>query len=84
MSKKEKIVFQRSDELEAIDSELAAAMDNLDETNQRIVDLLGSLDLPAPPTDLERAAEVEEAEVVAEPAKAEAGTDSETVPEGHG
>lgn len=79
MSKKEKIVFQRSDELEAIDSELAAAMDNLEETNQRIVDLLGSFEPPAPLTEEERAAEA-----AAEAAESEAHAAPEAAPEGHG
>lgn len=44
MSKKERITFQQTSDLEAIDGELTVAMEHLEETNKRIVDLLGSFE----------------------------------------
>lgn len=44
MSKKEKIVIRRDDDLVEIDDELEHAMQALDGANQRIVDLLSTME----------------------------------------
>lgn len=48
MSAKEKISFVRSKEFETIDEELNSALDQLDQVNQRIVDLLSTEPAPVP------------------------------------
>ena len=48
MSKKEKIELQHSDVLEAFDSELTDAMKHLDETIERVSDVLGTFAPPEP------------------------------------
>ncbi len=48
MSKKEKIELQHSDALSAFDSELTDAMKDLDETNERVSDVLGTFAPPDP------------------------------------
>jgi hypothetical protein len=45
---REKVTFVRSREFETVDDELTAALDQLDQVNQRIVDLL-STEAPPPP-----------------------------------
>ena len=42
MARKSKIALHRSDHLEEVDAELDVAMSNLDATNERVADLLGS------------------------------------------
>lgn len=46
MAKKNKIPFNRSERLLEVDSELDAAMEVLDETNQRVDGLLADFDKP--------------------------------------
>jgi hypothetical protein len=46
MAKKEKIHLQHSSDLEAIDADLATAMDTLDSKNQQINDLLRQFEPP--------------------------------------
>ena len=48
MSKKEKIELQHSDALSAFDSELTDAMKHLDETIERVSDVLGTFAPPDP------------------------------------
>jgi len=43
MGKKQKISLNRSDQLESIDAELGAALERLDDVNERIDDLLTTL-----------------------------------------
>ncbi len=40
MAKKDKVQLLHSDDLESVDAELAAAMEALDQSNERVVDLL--------------------------------------------
>lgn len=42
MARKNKIALHRSDDLEEVDAELDVAMSDLDATNERVTDLLGS------------------------------------------
>lgn len=49
MAKKEKVHLQHSDDLESVDAELAAAMDLLDQANDRVDGLLKSIDVVVPP-----------------------------------
>ncbi len=53
MGKKEKIPLQYSDELEAIDAALSDAMEHLDATNERVVELLRACEPPKPEGALE-------------------------------
>lgn len=46
MAKKNKIPFNRSERLLEVDSELDAAMETLDETNQRVDGLLAAFEKP--------------------------------------
>ncbi len=48
MGKKEKIPLQYSDDLEAIDAALSDAMQHLDATNERVVELLRACEPPKP------------------------------------
>lgn len=48
MAKKDKVQFQNSDELDAVDMELAEAMERLDETNTRIVEVLRTYEPSSP------------------------------------
>ena len=50
MGKKDKVHFQYSGDLDAVDAELAQAMEQLDQTNVRINDLLRAYDPPPPET----------------------------------
>jgi hypothetical protein len=50
MGKKDKVHFQYSGELDAVDAELAEAMDQLDQTNLRINELLRAYEPPPPET----------------------------------
>ncbi|MBX7256554.1 MAG: hypothetical protein K1Y02_09350 [Candidatus Hydrogenedentes bacterium] len=59
MSKKEKIVIRRDDDLVDIDDELEVAMQALDGANQRIVNLLSTMEPIKPVPEL--AAEGEDA-----------------------
>lgn len=49
MAKKEKIQMQHSDELEAVDAELASAMELLDQANERVDGLLRTIDIVVTP-----------------------------------
>lgn len=53
MAAKEKVTFVRSKEFESIDDELSAALDQLEDVNQRIVDLLSTESTPVPISGLE-------------------------------
>jgi hypothetical protein len=46
MAKKEHVAINRGERLSEIDSELDAAMERLDQTNERIDDVLTSFNLP--------------------------------------
>ncbi len=50
MAKKDKVHFQYSGDLDAVDSELAEAMEQLDLTNTRVSDVLRAYDPPPPET----------------------------------
>jgi len=50
MAKKDKVHFQYSGDLDAVDAELAQAMEQLDQTNVRINELLRAYDPPPPET----------------------------------
>ena len=50
MAKKDKIALNRSDDMEAVDAELSAAMETLDSTNNRVVEILETY---APPPESE-------------------------------
>ena len=50
MAKKDKVHFQYSGDLDAVDSELAEAMEQLDMTNTRVSELLRAYDPPPPET----------------------------------
>ena len=49
MAKKEKISLQHSDDLEAVDAELSAAMEALDNTNERVIEILQAYAPPPEP-----------------------------------
>ncbi|NIA13107.1 MAG: hypothetical protein GWP08_03420 [Nitrospiraceae bacterium] len=51
MSKKDKIELQHSELLDTFDSELTEAMKLLDETNERVSDVLGTFAPPDPDLD---------------------------------
>jgi len=55
MSKKEKIIIRRDDDLVDIDDELDQAMQLLDGANQRIVDLLATMEPVKPMPEMEGA-----------------------------
>lgn len=76
MAKKEKVPLQYSDDLEAVDAELAAAMEMLDEANGRIDGLLKSIDIVVP------AQAAEGQEQSAPPAEPATQQEQETVPDG--
>ena len=46
MAKKDKIQLHHSDDLEMVDADLAAAMEQLDQTNERVGELLQSFEPP--------------------------------------
>ena len=48
MAKKEKVHVQASDDLEAVDAELANAMELLDKANDKVVELLQTYAPPPP------------------------------------
>jgi hypothetical protein len=48
MMKKDKVRFQHSDDLEAVDTELANAMESLDKANERVGETLRAYDPPPP------------------------------------
>jgi hypothetical protein len=50
MAKKDKLTLHFSGDLEAVDTELAAAIERLDETNERVGELLRAYSPPAPET----------------------------------
>ncbi len=50
MTRKDKIQLQYPDDLEAIDAELTEAMQHLDLTNERVIQLLRSCEPPKPET----------------------------------
>ena len=50
MAKKDKVHFQHSGDLDAVDSDLAEAMEQLDLTNTRVSELLRAYDPPPPET----------------------------------
>jgi hypothetical protein len=50
MAKKDKLTFHFSGDLEAVDTELATAMERLDETNERVGELLRAYSPPPPET----------------------------------
>ncbi len=57
MSKKEKIIIRRDDDLVDIDDELDQALQMLDGANQRIVDLLSTMEPLKPMPELDEAGE---------------------------
>ena len=61
MSKKEKIIIRRDDDLVDIDDELDQALQMLDGANQRIVDLLSTMEPLKPMPELDEAGEAGEA-----------------------
>jgi len=67
---KSKITIQKSDDLEAVDLELADAMSLLDQTNERINDVLRSFS----PTERSAAEDISDAPPEAETAQPEAQT----------
>ncbi len=72
MAKKEKLHFQYSDDLEAVDAELADAMELLDQTNERVSELLREFG-PAPEPSPTGAAAPETSGAVSSSPAAEAG-----------
>jgi len=77
MGKKDKVHFQYSGELDAVDAELAEAMDQLDQTNLRINELLRAYDPPPPETTNVEGSEpcpIENAVAETDHAPAEAGS----------
>ena len=53
MAKKEKLHLQHSDELEAVDAELASAMELLDQANERVDGVLRTIDIVMTPGQAE-------------------------------
>jgi len=49
MSKKEKISLQQTSGLEAVDAELTSAMEALDNTNERVIEILQAYAPPPEP-----------------------------------
>jgi hypothetical protein len=68
MAKKERIRLQFSDDLEAIDTDLAAAMESLDAKNMQVNELLRSFEPPPPAPDQGEGAPEKAAEVNPPPA----------------
>jgi hypothetical protein len=79
MAKKERIRLQFSDDLEAIDADLAAAMESLDAKNVQVNELLRSFDPPTPPPAQEEGAQANPA-AQAEAAEAAKGAEDNPPP----
>jgi hypothetical protein len=58
MAKKDKVQFQNSDDLDSVDVELAEAMERLDETNTRVVEVLRTYEPPPPESASPQAGDV--------------------------